>query len=101
MAGRPRLYADAAEKTRAYRQRREPRMVTTDRVALERLEEHLERLRKAVYVAQARGEALALSLKTVLWTDILEDLALYFESGVITPRPVRLLAKKKGKQPEK
>lgn len=88
MAGRPRLYQNAAEKTRAYRERQAQRTVKMDRITLEQIETHLKRLREAVYAAQERGDPLALSLRTVMQTDMLADLALYFETGVVTQRPV-------------
>jgi hypothetical protein len=94
MAGRPRLYANAAEKTRAYRQREEQRTVKMDRITLERFEEDLERLRKAVYLAQERADPLARSLRTAMITDMLEDLALYFESGNFPVRPALPRSKK-------
>lgn len=97
MAGRPRLYQNAAEKTRAYRERQEQQTVTRDRSTLERLEEHIERLRQAVYAAQERGEPLALSLDTITCDDLLADLALYFESGTIRPRAIRTQSRKKVK----
>lgn len=89
MAGRPRLYADAAEKTRAYRERLEQRIVKKDRVTLENLEEDLERLRQAVYGAQERNDPLALSLHTITWSDLVQTLALYFETGAISDRFTR------------
>lgn len=88
MAGRPRLYQNAAEKTRAYRERDAQRNVKMDRATLERLEEDLDRLRQAVYAAQHRGDALAQSLRTAMITNLLTDLALYFERGNITPRAI-------------
>lgn len=97
MAGRPRLYQNAAEKTRAYREREAQRTVKMDRVTLERIEADLDRLRKAVYAAQERGDPLALSLRTTMETDLLEDLALYFETGAITSKPARSRAQKQVK----
>jgi hypothetical protein len=98
MAGRPRLYQNAAEKTRAYRERQSQRTVKMDRLTLEQLEMDLDRLRQAVYLAQHRGDTLARSLRTVMLTDLLEDLALYFESGNIPTRPAhsRALKTRKG-----
>ena len=95
MAGRPRLYQNAAEKTRAYRERQAQRTVHMDRVTLEQIEAYLKRLREAVYAAQQRGDPLALSLHTTMELDILADLAHYFESGIIAPRPVRSRTSKK------
>lgn len=85
MAGRPRLYANAAEKTRAYREREAQRTVKMDRITLERFEEDLERLRVAVHLAQDRGDALAQALRTVMITDLLMDLSVYFETGELKP----------------
>jgi hypothetical protein len=83
------LYANAAEKTRAYRERQEKRFMTVDRQWFEQSRKDMRRLTCAVMDAQKRGDELALSLKVVMTTDMLADLALYFESGVITPRPVQ------------
>jgi len=85
MAGRPRLYANAAEKTRAYREREAKRTVKMDRLTLEQIETDLDRLRNAVYLAQERSDPLALSLRTGMWFDMLEDLAAYFETGEMRP----------------
>lgn len=68
-----------------------------DRVTLEQLETHLEHLRESVYAAQEKRNSLALSLRTAMITDLLEDLALYFETATINPRPIRSRA---GKQVE-
>ena len=100
MAGRPRLYASAAEKTRAYREREAERTVKMDRITLERFEEDLERLRKTVYLAQDRGDPLAKSLRTVMITDMLADLATYFETGVFRPQPQTKQRKQKPKKVE-
>jgi hypothetical protein len=81
MAGRPRLYQNAAEKTRAYRERDAQNNVKMDRITLARFEEDLDRLRNAVYTAQRRGDPLAQSLRTAMMTDLLVDLAAYFETG--------------------
>jgi len=97
MAGRPRIYANAAEKTRAYRERQEKRMVTADRQWFEQSIRNMRRLTCAVMDAQKRGDALALSIRAVTEKDMMADLALYFESGVITPRPNRSKPNKKQK----
>lgn len=83
MAGRPRLYADAAEKNRAYRARQEKQNVKIHREDLEVLQEHLARLRTAVYAAQDAGDGLANSLKTVTHLDLLETLAAHFEQCAV------------------
>ena len=86
MAGRPRLYASGAERMRAYRCREAQSKVTMDRNTLVQLEAHLERLLQAVWLAQARGDALAKSLLTVTRTDMLADLASFFETGALRHR---------------
>jgi hypothetical protein len=79
MAGRPRLYADAAAKARAYRQREEERTVKWDRLTAEDLQAHLKRLHLAVLDAQAAGDALARSLDTITLFDLLAGLTAHFE----------------------
>ena len=79
MAGRPRLYANAAEKTAAYRQRESKRTVKMDRLTLEEIEALLGRLMTAVQEAQTAGDALACSLNTRSRPELLADLAIYFE----------------------
>ena len=95
MAGRPRLYASAAEKTRAYRQRLEQQTIIVDRQWFEQTQKDIERLRKAVYAAQDRGDPLALSLRTVTTTEMMAHLSLYFECGVMTPLPNKATGKKR------
>jgi hypothetical protein len=94
MAGRPRLYANSAEKNRAYRERQEKRSMTVDRLWAEQSLKDMRRLIDAVHVAQKRGDELALSLRAITTPDMMEDLALYFETGVIAQRITR-----KAKQP--
>jgi hypothetical protein len=79
MAGRPRLYKNAAEKARAYRERQQEKWAPIQRDDFERLQEHLKRLRLAVYAAEEVGDALASSLKTVTYEDLLAGLAKHFE----------------------
>ena len=81
MAGRPRLYANAAEKTRAYRERQQQHISELDKWA-EQAVNDMTRLRRSVIVAQGRGDTIALSLRTNNLTDLMEDLASYFHSGV-------------------
>ena len=73
------MYADAAEKNRAYRARVEKQTVKVHRDDLLVMAEHLDRLRKAVYAAQAAGDVLANSLNTVTHLDLLETLAAHFD----------------------
>ena len=78
------MYADAAEKNRAYRLRQEQQSVTMRREDLEALQTHLARLRTAVYAAQDAGDMLARSLKTVTPLDLLETLAAHFEQCAVS-----------------
>ena len=97
MAGRPRIYANAAEKTRAYREREAHRYTKTDRITHEQFEADLRRLREAVHAAQDRGDPLARSLRTVMMMDMLSDLAAYFETGELnqqTPKTAISMRKK-------
>jgi hypothetical protein len=57
--GRPRQYANAAERQRAYRQRLEEEMVRVNRRDLERLETRLDRLNHAVRNAARAGDPIA------------------------------------------
>ena len=79
MAGRPRLYADAAAKTRAYRERQEQRLVKWDRITAEDLQAHLKRLRFAVDDARCAGDPLACSLDTITIFELLTGLSAHFE----------------------
>lgn len=81
MAGRPRVYGSAAEKTKAYRQREAARLTFVDRVSQEQLEAQLKRLVFAVVAARQAGDALAQRLDTITVLDLLSDLAAYFEEG--------------------
>jgi hypothetical protein len=85
MAGRPRMYADTAEKNRAYRARQEQQKVKIRREDLLVMEEHLDRLRKAVYGASDAGDVLACSLHTVTYLDLLATLAAHFERCAVSP----------------
>jgi hypothetical protein len=98
MAGRPRLYANAAEKTRAYRERQELTRTVVDRQWAEQSLKDMRRLSRAVHEAQKRGNELALSLTSVTIVEMMADLALYFESGVITPRVVPVQKQSRRKQ---
>jgi hypothetical protein len=82
MAGRPRLYANAAEKTRAYRERQRRYTSELDEWA-EQTAEDMGRLRRSVIVAQYRGDVLALSLRTENLTDLMQDLARYFNGEAV------------------
>jgi len=85
MAGRPRLYANAAEKTRAYRERLRRHTSEFEEWA-EQAAEDMMRLRRCVIVAQHRGDVLALSLRTENITDLMQDLASYFYGEAAAPQ---------------
>ena len=70
MAGRPRLYANSAEKNRAYRERREKRLTIVDRQWAEQSLKDMRRLIDAVHGAQRRGDELALSLRATAIPDM-------------------------------
>ena len=85
MAGRPRVYGSAAEKTKAYREREQARLVWVDRISQEQLEVELKRLVFAVVGAGQAGDALAQRLDTITTLDLLSDLADYFEERSKSP----------------
>lgn len=74
MAGRPRLYANSAEKNRAYRTRQEQTHVLVDRWVFEQTDTLLERLMLTAQDAQRRGHPLAASLNMRGRFDLLESL---------------------------
>jgi len=85
MAGRPRLYGDAAEKNRAYRARVQKQSVKVHRDDLLVMEEHLDRLRKSVYAAADAGDIVARSVDTITYLDLLATLAAHFEGCAAAP----------------
>jgi uncharacterized protein Yka (UPF0111/DUF47 family) len=88
MAGRPRLYINATEKTRAYRERQRQHTSEFEEWA-EQAAEDMRRLRRSVIVAQHRGDVLALSLRTENLTDLMQDLARYFYGEDAAPQTHR------------
>ncbi len=86
MAGRPRLYANAADKTRAYRDRQRQYVSELDGWA-EKAADEMRRLNRAVRIAQGRGDALALSIRSEGLSEMMEDLALYFERRPANSEP--------------
>jgi len=89
VAGRPRMYANAAEKMRAYREKEETRIVLVDRIWFEQTQQDLNRLWHAVHDAQKSGHEIALSLDLRSKTDVLQGLAVYFETGAATSSPMQ------------
>jgi hypothetical protein len=85
MAGRPRLYTSAAQKTQAYRQREAARVASVDRISYEQLEAGLRRLQLAVMAAGQAGDELARRLDAIMALDLLSDLADYFEERSKNP----------------
>jgi hypothetical protein len=99
MAGRPRLYANAAEKTRAYRERIKEQDRGTMKVNSQWFEQNqadARRLIIAVWAAQRRKDPLALSLRTKKTADLMADLARFFETGEITLAQAPPAKKSKG-----
>lgn len=78
MAGRPRLYENAAEKNRAYRARQAERLVLADRLTFEEAHADLRALTEAVREASQAGDPLARALSTITRHDLLHSLAEHF-----------------------
>lgn len=90
MAGRPRIHADAAERTRAYRKRSAEQDRGTIKVYSEWYEQNQadeRRLIAAVWAAQRRKDPLALALRTEKTEDLMDDLVHFFETGEIRQAP--------------
>ena len=80
--GRPRQYASAAERQRAYRERLDEEMVRVNRGSLERLEARLEQLHQAVRVAARAGDPVAQACSEGSIDGMLAKLTDYFEEKV-------------------
>jgi predicted HAD superfamily Cof-like phosphohydrolase len=76
--GRPRQYASAAERQRAYRERLDEEMVCVNRRGLERLEARLEELHQAVRTASQAGNAVARACNERSIEGMLAKMADYF-----------------------
>jgi hypothetical protein len=87
LAGRPRLYATNAGKTRAYRDRLSAALVPVDRGYFEQTQADLRRLAEAVIDATRVGDPLASALDTITKHDLLESLAQHFEK-IVREHPV-------------
>jgi|HubBroStandDraft_4_1064222.scaffolds.fasta_scaffold1524975_1 uncharacterized protein Yka (UPF0111/DUF47 family) len=85
MAGRPRIYANAAEKTRAYRERLRKHTSEFEEWA-EQATDAMRYLRRSVIIAQRRGDVLALSLRTEDPIDLMKDLTSYFDPEAAAPQ---------------
>jgi hypothetical protein len=79
MAGRPRIYANNAEKARAYRQRDGARLILLQGMTLEEYHALIEGLIAAVEAARKAGDPLALSLDTLAPCTLLASLTKHFE----------------------
>jgi hypothetical protein len=77
--GRPRKYANDAERQRAWRQRLEAEMVRVNRADLERLEATLTRLQKVVEEAAQAGDETAQGCRSESVGGMLEKLVRHFE----------------------
>jgi putative IMPACT (imprinted ancient) family translation regulator len=77
--GRPKLYADAAEKSRAYRARRAAEMVSVNRESLALWEARVERLAAAVRSAHSAGCPVASKIRGTSTQAVLDELTAWFE----------------------
>jgi hypothetical protein len=77
--GRPRQYASAAERQRAYRERLEAEMVRVNRRDLDRLEARLTALQQAVRAASRAGDPVAQACAEVSIDGMLAKMTHYFE----------------------
>lgn len=80
--GRPRQYANAAERQRAYRERLEEETVRVNWRALERLEARVEGLYRAVQAASRAGDSLAVAWNEGSEAGMLARMTSYFEGKV-------------------
>jgi hypothetical protein len=76
---RPRQYASAAERQRAYRERLDEEMVRVNRRSLEGLEARLEQLHQAVRAASRAGDPVAQTCIAVSIDGMLDKMTRYFE----------------------
>ena len=81
--GRPRQYATAAERQRAYRKRQEAEAPRVSRRALDGMHLRLEYLHDAIAAAAAAGDAVAKACPGSSWETMLEQLIHHFQ-GVAT-----------------
>lgn len=77
---RPRQYANAAEKYRAYRARRAAEMILVNRASLEALETRVSRLTAAVQTAREAGCPIAGQMAGASVHAMLDELASWFEA---------------------
>ena len=80
--GRPRQYANAAERQRAYRARLEEEMVRVNRRQWERMEMRLDRLERAVRAASRAGDSLAQAWNEGSVEGMVVRMTSYFEGKV-------------------
>lgn len=83
--GRPKLYADNAEKMRVYRQRRDGKTVSVDRRSYEWLLSAVDGLRDAVRDAASAGDKFAATFDTRAAEDVLEALTAHFRACSVSP----------------
>ncbi len=79
--GRPKLYANAAEKSRAYRSRRAAEMILVERVALTALETQVDGLAAAVHSAQRAGCPIAQQIVGVSTGTVIDELTAWFKAS--------------------
>ena len=78
--GRPRQYASAAARQRAFRQRQEQQAPRVDRRALDGLHQRLVQLQTALRAAAVAGDATALACPATSVETMLEQLIRHFAS---------------------
>lgn len=87
--GRPRQYANAAERQQAYRTRLEEEMVRVNRRQWERMEMRLDRLERAVRAASWAGDSLAQAWNEGSVEGMLVRMTSYFEGKVASGEAAR------------
>ena len=85
--GRPRQYATAAERQRAYRQRQEAEAPRVSRRALDGMHLRLEHLHAAIEAAATAGDAVAKACPSNSWETMLEQLIRYFRGAATNSAP--------------
>lgn len=84
--GRPKVYADAAGKHRAYRMRREAETIRVSRKAWAALEAGANRVVEAVIVARRVKCSVAVQIAGTGYDTLLDSLADWFEGQAKTQR---------------
>ena len=86
--GRPRQYATAAERQRAYRERLEAEAPRISRRAWDGLQLRLEHLKTAREAAATAGDPVAKACPANTAETLLEQLIRYFRAAASSPSPI-------------